>query len=676
YPPRLLLNALFGTPVAINFSLMIHTWLAGFCTFLYARRLGQSPTAATLAGTSWMFCGYVMAWLEHDQDSCYAGLLPLALVLLDVARTRTRAIAGGAIGVGLLMVAGHLQLATYSMLLMAFLLLLRVEDRRQAARLAAAVLLGICLAAPMLLPTAQALTSSQRPRIALDYVNATQRQFLAWMPPTLIAPDAFGSPVNDFALRRVTVGGYWTYLETVVYIGILPLLLAVRGAFTRPARALGIAILVLLILPATPLYSVAMALPGLNRITTTRLTFMWSFLAALIAGFGLDALDLKNARRLAVAALALAVAWILAVAAMGISGLQVLVKQALDADLVRLPNPEFFSPAAYPEAVLAGALRTWSWSSPSVWMPVLALFMSALWLYFGNRRKEIALVIVAIDLMSFGLRFNPLVPRETIFPETPTTQFLRANPGHHRVMGVGTIKPNTALPYRIADVAGYESFYPQPAAIYLSWLQYGGLSETYAPLVFPLTRTDSPLVNLLAVRYFVAYPGQKLEGRLVQDAPLPVYENPRRLPRAYVAGRYRVVQDRAEALRLLDGGHDARSEAILETAAAANTGLAGPATIEEDHPEKVVIRAAGPGVLVLSDGYDPIWTADVDGAPTPVLLANGMFRAVVLQAGDHVVTFRYQPAALRHGVWLAGASLLVLLAVTLLGRRAKGAGAT
>jgi uncharacterized membrane protein YfhO len=49
----------------------------------------------------------------------------------------------------------------------------------------------------------------------------------------------------------------------------------------------------------------------------------------------------------------------------------------------------------------------------------------------------------------------------------------------------------------------------------------------------------------------------------------------------------------------------------------------------------------------LSDNYYPGWKAYIDGAQTDVLRANHTMRAVKLPGGTHVVSFDFDPAALR-----------------------------
>jgi uncharacterized membrane protein YfhO len=56
----------------------------------------------------------------------------------------------------------------------------------------------------------------------------------------------------------------------------------------------------------------------------------------------------------------------------------------------------------------------------------------------------------------------------------------------------------------------------------------------------------------------------------------------------------------------------------------------------------------------------PGWTAAVDGNPTPLYRANGIFRGVVVETGEHRVVMRYAPTSLRLGLGLAAMASLIL----------------
>lgn len=75
----------------------------------------------------------------------------------------------------------------------------------------------------------------------------------------------------------------------------------------------------------------------------------------------------------------------------------------------------------------------------------------------------------------------------------------------------------------------------------------------------------------------------------------------------------------------------------------------------------VMFDAAEDGaMLVVRDAFAPGWRAEVDGAEVPIRLAEGMFRAVAVPAGEHRVVMRYWPPGLTLGLllFLAGAAML------------------
>ncbi|MFM8322082.1 MAG: hypothetical protein ACKOC5_14315, partial [Chloroflexota bacterium] len=83
-------------------------------------------------------------------------------------------------------------------------------------------------------------------------------------------------------------------------------------------------------------------------------------------------------------------------------------------------------------------------------------------------------------------------------------------------------------------------------------------------------------------------------------------------------------------------------------------------------PDRISLKAAGPGLLVLSELDYPGWWARVDGGPRQAPLAPGeLLRAVQLGPGEHIVEFGFSPASLWLGLAaaLAGLAWLAWLAI-------------
>jgi hypothetical protein len=96
--------------------------------------------------------------------------------------------------------------------------------------------------------------------------------------------------------------------------------------------------------------------------------------------------------------------------------------------------------------------------------------------------------------------------------------------------------------------------------------------------------------------------------------------------------------------------------------------LPAAAEVVDRGPEEVVVRASGPGVLVLSDAYHRGWRAYLRGTErepereVSVYLANYVGRAVGLPAGEQTVRFVFDPLSWRIGVAISlGAVLFALL---------------
>jgi uncharacterized membrane protein YfhO len=85
--------------------------------------------------------------------------------------------------------------------------------------------------------------------------------------------------------------------------------------------------------------------------------------------------------------------------------------------------------------------------------------------------------------------------------------------------------------------------------------------------------------------------------------------------------------------------------------------------ILERNSGKIIIRAQGPGRLVISEVMYPGWKCYVDGSPENIQTAHSVLRSVKISSGIHFVEFRFNPVSL----WIGGSiSLIFLIAVSFL----------
>jgi hypothetical protein len=145
--------------------------------------------------------------------------------------------------------------------------------------------------------------------------------------------------------------------------------------------------------------------------------------------------------------------------------------------------------------------------------------------------------------------------------------------------------------------------------------------------------------------------------------------------RAWVVERPRVFADDEAVVRGLGLpgaiGLDPHREALMTTEDARDLHLdaharAGRAEfLVPADPRRLDIRAEGPGLLVVSEGWDRGWSAAVDDARAPIVRVNHAEMGIALGPGIHRVVLSYRTPGLALGAILAAlaaASLGVVLA--------------
>ncbi len=89
-------------------------------------------------------------------------------------------------------------------------------------------------------------------------------------------------------------------------------------------------------------------------------------------------------------------------------------------------------------------------------------------------------------------------------------------------------------------------------------------------------------------------------------------------------------------------------------------GRVRPAEILEWTPNRIVVEAEGPGLLVLSEIFYPGWKVKVDGQSSDLEKPLGLLRGVLLESGVHTVAFDFRPILVYLGVLLG---ILVLAGI-------------
>lgn len=485
YPPLLFLSWCCRPLTAYRLQLLLQMWLAGWFMWLWMRalQLGRLPAAA--AATAWMLAGVQQIWLlfpPFPGTLCWLTAVPAAWETARRTGSR-RAVAGGALAMGMAITAGQLQFFLYGALLLGVYGLARLAMGAPASRRAGLrsglvmAGLGLALGAVHILPAYQVALDTIRPPFDWESLRQTG---LPWRQlVTLLAPWFMGHP------GRGDYRGAQNASELMAYVGLVPLLAALTALWIRRDRPAalftGLAAAVLAIALATPLAWPLAHTPWLQRFGLMRWLALWPLVAAPLLALALDAAaaEPKAARRLrvGVASAAVTLAAILLVAA-------------------RL-DPE--GAGELPVALgwlAASALALAAWARRPASMP----------------RKAALLALLAADLLAMGRGYVPSAPQADAFPLLAPLDRLVAERQNEpfRIVafqgGVIALGPSVPPSLGLDEIGGYTSSVRESYRRFLAALSRpsdnGSLAQN--PNMVTLGDAAPLLLRLLNVRYVVA----------------------------------------------------------------------------------------------------------------------------------------------------------------------------
>jgi hypothetical protein len=700
------LNALYlllPVEVALTWTTMLHLALAGWGMYAWGRAVGLGRFAALIGALALEGSGFLIARVALFPSMVFtfpwvAVWLWRGEVLVRRRRFSDALWLGLALGLGLL--AGHAQTALYGgVLLAAYVLFRTVQETRGRKRgagsknssitrhvlrftfhafrllapVALSLALSVALAAIQLLPTAELMRQSQR-ATGMDYDFAMTNSLWPWRLITFVAPDFFGNP------GRGTYWGYGTYWEDAGYVGLLPLLLAVGLVFRVVFRRKG---------------------AGEQGVGESGLVNFWavSAIATLVLALGQNTPIFPFLfRYVPTFDLFQAPARWLAVTIVALAALASLAAQ-------RWPAGRFRQRRGALGVVFGGALliaglatpylvpdeRVSTFAAATLRLGVTLIGVGLLILVWREKPwwRVAVIAFVLLDLLIFGWPLVPTVDQSLYRGSTNVAAFL-AQDGAARV-------------YWPTDPTHRNREYDAENRVKFDYLRFGdfgprevnywwGMRESLISNTEMLDGVSAannfdPLLVGRYVELLRAVPGAPSllhvmgTTHVISDRPWPeaepvyttddatLYHLPDAPGRAWIAPTVRQIPPDEMLAALVDPNFDPTTVVLLETS---SVNLQSPVSNLQsltlhDGPNRVTIRAAldAPGYLVLADTWYPGWRAMVDGNPAELLRANYGFRAVWLDAGEHVVEMVYCPISVLVGGALT-ISVLVLIAVGLL----------
>lgn len=240
--------------------------------------------------------------------------------------------------------------------------------------------------------------------------------------------------------------------------------------------------------------------------------------------------------------------------------------------------------------------------------------------------------------------------------------------------------------FGLEDMQGYNPIHIRRYGEYIDAL-VGRRQEYHETNLFP-EGLGSPLLDPLNLRFLVVpadAPNRADLSSLVASMPtvyrndrVMILENTDAFPRAWLVHEAEQVEA-SEALRLLaTGAIDPARTALLETApptlaplAASTSEAVSYARLDADQIA-LEVTANASGLLMLSEIWDPGWSATVDGGAVATYRANFLFLALPVSEGEHSIVLRYTPPRLVLGLGISlGAVLLLCIIAVILYRRER-----
>lgn len=723
YPPNWLFW-LLPTQYALTIVVLLQFSIAGVGAFLYARSLQLSRLAAFVGALTFMFNGFLVVRIVHLSIMSGAALIPLVFWGMErlLQRGSIRRFVMAAVVVGVQALTGHPQIPIYTAVALGVYVLVVTVQRlnrtrgRQAllplAQLAGVYVVGYALAAIQLAPWIEFASFSPRAAGA-TYEFVTYQSLARYDWWLFLFPYGYGGPRSTW-MQTTPAWDLPVYLwERLGYVGLLPLALALvgladlrrlrrvlRSKWSRNASrlalqrdrlvALAIVLIVLGLITAgasTPFGYVVYVLPVIGRLRAySRAIALVCFVLAMLAAYGVERLrtwrvyesDRRDVAPLVAGALLL----------LAVSG-ALLLANGIGAKGLLRPNDEQMYGVMLDRSLQLG--------QANAYVPLLLALVSAAmlwWLRRGLTRLNVAatLTVIAFDLLSFALTFNPITDPAVFTREPPSVAFLRNSPGPFRTasfvtddrlppaMAQSQLAISWALPYGIQDINGFNSLQPRRYTDLLFGpdvedVSYGFLRDPN------LLSPDNRLLSMLNVKYAVVQPQsgivpetpspeqRRAGGRdpikpwteVYKDATVTIYQNPAPLERAYFAANVRIVPDPRSVLQIVkQPGFDPQQLALVEAGLSpiqANQLGRDPAArvrFEQVSPNELRLQTTTKAdqFLVLSEMWFPGWRAEVDGRPLPIYRTNYVFRGLIVPAGTHTIRMYYRPTSALLGVGL------------------------
>ena len=691
YLPNLIFYGLLPFSMAYSYMNLLHWFIAGWGTYVYARQMKLEPMASFVAAAVFVF-GSAYGGAYYNMTSlktiCW---FPVTLYFFEryLEIRKKRFLLGIALVIGQSLVAGYLQMAVLTWLIFGIYALLRIfifpenmdpwtKKVTILGMLMFVVLIAIALALPQIYLTFQQAILSNRAGVEEGYAYVGSMSPLVFI--TLVIPKL------SLILRsnNLYAGSFALFL--ILFTFSSP---DIRKSKTFRIWAVMTLLALLLALGRwSPFYVALIKLTKFYffRFPAKFIGFV-CFGLAMLSAIGFQALwqgkwtqvMVKKAFYAYLAIVGVFVTLMLFGNLLLTTGKKIAIKigefyvmrfvygkpghsHSLEAYFERIKN--------YPDY----ALKYISLNDPAnIWMIAISCFCALLLAAFLWKKMTVrsllcvGIFFLVVDLYaaSFLDIQLDLVRYDKVLKSSPLLNILKAERLTGRIFGFGSaadkrlsLAPSQNMLYGIEDIGVYSPLVSKRYSDSIGLL--GNVNDSnyqqFPSLDFVLQRL--PLLSFLNVSYILSSePIEHTDLKLVEhDLECYLYKNMETHRLAYFISRVEIAQEWNDLReKLMAPRFDPKETLLLEKeelekiASVDHEIQTDPqATIlletRQESFEEWKIETNQAGFLVVSETFFPGWTATINGMSVSILKAYGLFRAIRINGpGNYTIQFRYKP---------------------------------
>ena len=669
YPPSFplfLLDEIWGTAgLAWGFTLLIPVHLAwgavGMTRFL--RQLGIGYRGQLIAGLAFGMSGYLVARGRFFSILWAAAWLPWVMCWVEkvaAASDRQVRLREGlvlSVLITMMLLAGHAQIAWYSLLLAGSWYLFRIFQGRglrnklnKIGALVGFALGAVLLSAAQLFPTFEYLQQSQR-AAAYDSKTAMVYSFSPLRLLGYLTPELFGNPgLGDF-------WGYASYWEDAVYIGLAPFILALttigwlllkkhRGNSFRGITgflwSITLAGVFLALGANTPVFPwLYRHVPTFDMFQAPARWMIWpTFSLAVLAGLAAERWSAPS----------LKIKVLLNLAAFG--GI-VLVISAGAASLVFTE----WEPGLFRGLIFFGLTTA---ATAFVVRRLPAEPSSGKWGILTG-------VVIAIDLLTASALLNPTAPANVWSAENDRLAEINQTRNGSRVWVDPLTEQKVKFDwfFKFDDFTNRTHWYglrssQQPNVNLLDNIPYINNFDPLLPARYASWREVLAGQTPLMQHRWLSRAGAGAEvipdpTEIQQTAVIPIASQPRFLwfPCASTLESPEKALDLVKTqIQTGQGSNCLVVEGNVPQPGVDGTDGNGQVALRLDSPNRIAFEVNGtqPGWVLIRDSWFPGWQVKVDGQDSVLYPADYLFRAVFVPAGSHQIELEYRPASFMAGL--------------------------